>query len=145
MIGSASWGRARNRHRGLTDSPTDLRRELVRAVLTRGRDAENRQIDRGKDAFDEGVPLLSARLLVAAVVELDDQDRRQVAGTAQNEIDVLLLDAILVRLPVFRASSDLDQIRQADLDENGKILRSSGRLQHVVEAMLGWREDGRHT
>ena len=76
MIGSAWWGRARNRHRGLTDSSPDLRRELVRAVLTRGRDAENRQIDRGKDAFDEGVPLLSTRKLVAAVVELDDQDRR---------------------------------------------------------------------
>jgi len=62
------------------ESSPDLRRELVRAVLTRGRDAENRQIDRGKDAVDESVPLLPARLLVAAIVQLDDQDRRQSAG-----------------------------------------------------------------
>jgi hypothetical protein len=82
--------------------------------------------------IEELVSRLPARRLVAGIIQFHDELHRQVVRIAQDEIDVLALNAVECLLPgaCTQAGLHFDDIREADFAEDPE-LSFNGLLQHA--------------
>jgi len=72
----------------------------------------------GQGGVNKGVPVTAGFFFVGGIVEFDDQYRAEFVACAQDEINVLGLDAIEVRLPVGCSLRHVNEVGESDFGEH---------------------------
>ena len=94
--------------------------------------------DHAKELLHEGVALGAVARVERRVIELDGDDRRECRLIAEDEVHLLVGNAVERRL-VHVMVGDLAEIADADLQKDEKAV-ADGELEDVVELELGRRQ-----
>lgn len=114
------------------------RPQIVESISTFGSNVDNRQRGRRQDLIDKLIPRFSFLSVMRRIIEFYRNDRRQIP-IAKNEIDVLAIDSIEVRLPGTGAFADINEVSESDLCEESMVWRQPS--QHFIKRTLSGREE----
>ncbi len=89
----------------------------------------------GKHLVHERVPLDPVWAAVAGVVQFDAHDRVERLGIAEQKINVLAVDFVVVA-PVFVRASDVEDVAQGNFGAH-EHFRADQFVQHVEERQFG--------
>jgi len=102
-------------------------------------DVKDRKTGGGQGGVNKCVPVTSGFFFVRRIVEFDDQHGAEFVPSAQDEIHMLGLDAIEVRLPVGCSLWHINEVGQSDLAEHEQ-LAIQDTAQHFVKRPLSGGE-----
>ena len=126
--------------RDLTQNWRQERAHLAQAVDLPRRHPQERRARCRTGTLQEGVPPLPLGALMAAVVQLEPRHQAEVVGPAEDEVQVLLADAVADTLLLAAAQprADLEHVREVHLGVD-PVAFGHHLLEHAQKRALGRR------